>query len=472
MVLRFTSEPGSSRIETSQIIGAAAQKLRDVPGVRNVGAQIGRAVMSDQVADVNTAEIWVSLQPDANYDETVAAIQQVAANYPGLATEPLSFATLKIRETLTGSAEPVVVRLFGPDYDALRHKAEEVGKALAKIDGIVAPRIDARVDAPQIEIEVRLDAAEQYGLKPGDVRREATTYVAGIEVGNLFEQQKVFEVVVWGSPEIRDDIESIQELPISTPDGGFIRLRDVADVRLVTAQNVFERTGASRSIDVRAGVSGRDLGPILEDVDDALEQIRFPLEHHAELLDDYLNEEASDERFLAYAIGAAIGVFLLLQAALRSWRLALLTFLLLPSALVGSAIAVVAAGGSASLGAVAGFLMILGVAAHNALLLMQRCQELEQRDDWKTGSGPLIQSAMERVGPVVATAVVVALATLPLVVRGAIPGLEIVHPMAVIILGGLVTSTLFALFVVPAMYAAFRTLPEPEFDGSVSHAVS
>ena len=344
MVLRFASEPGSSYGETSHIVSEAAQKLRDVPGVRNVGAQIGRAVMSDQVADVNTAEIWVSLQPDANYDETIAAIQQVAANYPGLSTEPLSFATLKIRETLTGSAEPVVVRLYGPDYDTLREKAEEVGKALSGIDGIVAPRIDAQIDAPQIEIEVRLPAAEQYGLKPGDVRREATTYVAGIEVGNLFEQQKVFEVVVWGIPAIRDDIESIQELPISTPDGGFIRLADVADVRQVTAQNVFERTGASRSIDVRAGISGRDLGPILSDVDDALEQIQFPLEHHAELLDDYLNEEAADERFLAYAIGAAIGIFLLLQAALRSWRLALLTFLLLPSALVGGAIAAVAVG--------------------------------------------------------------------------------------------------------------------------------
>ena len=472
IVLRFASEPGSSYIETSHVVGEAAQKLRDVPGVRNVGAQIGRAVMSDQVADVNTAEIWVSLQPDANYDETIAAIQQVAANYPGLSTEPLSFATLKIRETLTGSAEPVVVRLYGPDYDVLRDKAEEVGKALSRINGIVAPRIGAQIDSPQIEIEVRLAAAEQYGLKPGDVRREATTYVAGIEVGNLFEQQKVFEVVVWGIPAIRDDIESIQELPISTPGGGFIRLGDVADVRQVTAQNVFERTGASRSIDVRAGISGRDLGPILEDVDDALEQIQFPLEHHAELLDDYLNEEEADERFLAYAIGAAIGIFLLLQAALRSWRLALLTFLLIPSALVGGAIAVVAAGGSASLGAVAGFLMIVGVAAHSALLLMQRCQELEERDDWKTGSGPLIQGAMERVGPVVATAVIVALAMLPLVLRGAIPGLEIVHPMAVVILGGLVTSTLFALFVVPALYAAFRIRPEPEFEGRMHHAVS
>ena len=472
MVLRLASEPGSSYGETSQIVGDAAQKLRDVPGVRNVGAQIGRAVMSDQVADVNTAEIWISLQPDADYDETVAAIQQVAANYPGLSTEPLSFATLKIRETLTGSAEPVVVRLFGPDYDTLRDKAQEVGKALSQIDGIVAPHIDARIDSPQIEIEVRLPAAEQYGLKPGDVRREATTYVAGIEVGNLFEQQKVFEVVVWGTPAIRDDIQSIQELPISTPDGGFIRLADVADVRMVTAQNVFERTGSSRSIDVRAGISGRDLGPILEDVDNALEQIQFPLEHHAELLDDYLNQETADARFLAYAIGGAIGIFLLLQAALRSWRLALSTFLLLPSALVGGAIATVAAGGSALLGAVAGFLMILGIAAHSALLLMQRCQELEERDDWKAGSGPLIQGAMERAGPVVATAVIVALAMLPLVVRGAIPGLEIVHPMAVAILGGLVTSTLFALFVVPAVYAAFRIRPEPEFEGRMHHAVS
>jgi CzcA family heavy metal efflux pump len=471
-VLRWSSEPGISYTEISRLVGEASQKLREVPGVRNVGAQVGRAVMSDQVADINAAEIWVGLDPGADYDETVAAIQQVAALYPGLSSEPLSFATLKIREMLTGSAEPVVVRLYGPDHEVLRGKAEEVSQALSRIDGIVAPRVDAKVDAPQIEIEVSLAAAEQYGIKPGDVRREATTLVAGIEVGNLFEEQKVFEVVVWGTPAIRDDIESIRELPIGTPDGGSVRLADVADVRLVTAQNVFERTGASRSIDISAGIAGRDLGLILEDVDDALEEIQFPLEHHAELLDDYLNEEEAETRFLAYAVAAALGIFLLLQAALRSWRLASLMFLLLPSALVGGVVAALAAGGTASLGVVAGFLMVLGLAVRSAVLLIQRYQELEEHDGQQLGTALVIHGAMERVGPVVATAMVVALMMLPLALRGGIPGLEIVHPMAVVILGGLVTSTLFVLFVVPALYAAFRTQPEPEFDGRMHHAVS
>lgn len=472
IVLRWASEPGTSYIGMSRLVGSAVQDLRDVPGVRNVGAHVGRAVMSDQVEDINAAEIWISLEPEASYDGTVAAIREVAALHPGLSTEPLSFATVKVRELLTGSAEPVVVRLYGPDHEVLRGKAEEVREALSRIDGIVAPRIDARIDAPQIEIEVNLAAAEQYGLKPGDVRREATTLVAGLEVGNLFEQQKVFEVVVWGSPAIRDDIGKLLQLPIGTPDGGLIRLGDVADVRQVTAQNVFERTGASRSIDVSAGISGRGFNAVLEDVDHALEQMQFPLEHHAELLDDYLNEEEAETRFLVYAAAAALGILLLLQAALRSWRLASLTFALLPSSLAGGVIAALAAGGSASLGVLAGFLVVLGLAVRSAILLIQRCQQLEAQQNRQPGTAELIRAAMERMTPVVATAVIVALAMLPLVLSGSIPGLEIAHPMAVVILGGLVSSTWFALFVLPALYATFRSQPEPEFDGRISHAVS
>lgn len=471
-VLRWTAESGISHTEMSRLVGEVSEKLRVIPGVRDVGAQIGRAVMSDQVADINTAEIWVSLDRRAGYDKTVAAVREVAADYPGLSSDVLSFADQRIAETLAAEGDPIVVRLFGPDLEMLRGKADEVQQAISRIHGVVSPRVASTTEEPQIEIEVDLEAAERYGIKPGDVRREATTLLAGLEVGNLFEEQKVFEVIVVGALSVRDDIESIRELQIGTPDGAWIRLGDVADVRLAKTRNTFERTGASRSIDITAGVQGRDLDAVVEEVERNLAAVEFPLEYHAELLEDYADRDEWRTRLLVYALVAALGIFLLLQAALRSWRLAALTFIAMFSALVGAVLAAFATGAALSLGVAAGLVAVLGLTVRSSMLLLQRYQELEARSGERHSRALAIGGAMERVGPLVASAVATALAMLPFVMGGTIPGLEVAHPMAVVVLGGLVTSTLFALFVVPTLYAAFGTEPELELDEGIRHAPS
>lgn len=455
LLVRWISAPGTSQPAMSRITTQTGQELRGIPGVRNFGAHIGRAVTGDEIAGINSSGLWVSIDPAADYDATLAQVQATVAGYPGVSRNVLSYLDERVREALTGTGDAIVVRIFGPDLDGLRGKAAEVQQALAGIDGIVDLRTELQVDEPTVEIEPDLTKTQRYGLTPGEVRRSAATLVNGLEVGNLFEEQKVFEVVVRGTNDTRHSLTSIRELLIDTPNGGHVRLEDVADVRIVPSPNVIKREGVSRRIDVGANVQGRDIGAVTREVEARLQGIDFPLEYHPVVLGEYAERQAAQQRMLGFVIAAVIGIFLLLQAAFGSWRLATLVFLTLPTALVGGVLAAFIGDGLISLGSLIGFLAILGIAARNGILLISHYQHLEQEEGEPFGPGLVIRGTKERLVPILMTMATTGLALLPLIVAGNIPGHEIARPMAIVVLGGLVTSTLLNLFVVPALYLRF-----------------
>jgi len=353
------------------------------------------------------------------------------------------------------------VRVFGENLEVLRGQAEAVRQALSEIDGIVDARVKLIQEEPTLEIEVDLAKAQLYGIKPGDVRRAAATLLSGLQVGSLFEEQKVFDVVVWSTPETRHSLTSIRELLIETPGGGHVRLGDVADVRVAPAPNVIKHEAVSRYLDVSANVRGRDARAVTRDVETALQNFAFPLEYHAEVLGDYAKQQAAQQRLLVAGVLAVIGIFLILQAAVQSWRLASATFLALPAALVGGVLAAFLSGGALSLGALFGFLTLLGIAARNGLVLISHYQRLEQYEGETFGPDLIRRGSRERVAPIIMTALATGLALAPFVLFGNIPGHEIAHPMAIAILGGLVTSTLLNLFVIPTLYWSFGSSPEP-----------
>jgi Cu/Ag efflux pump CusA len=344
----------------------------------------------------------------------------------------------------------------------LRQQAEQVRQALAAVGGIVDLQVASQDEEPQVQIEVDLAAAEPHGLKPGDVRRAIATLLSGIEVGNLYEEQKVFEVLVVGAPEIRQSVTNVRELLIDTPSGGHVRLGDVAQVRIAPSQNSFHREGESRYIDVSANVQGRDLASVSRDINSRLQGFQFPLEYHAELLGEYAEQQAAQGRLLGFAIAALIGIFLLLQAAFNSWRLAAAYFLTLPAALVGGLVAAFLDSGILSLGSLVGFFTVLGIAARNGILLINHYQHLELHEGEVFGPEMALRGALERLGPTLMTTLATALALAPLAIFGNLPGHEIVYPMTVVILGGLVTSTLLNLFAVPALYLRFGASPQAE----------
>jgi Cu/Ag efflux pump CusA len=260
---------------------------------------------------------------------------------------------------------------------------------------------------------------------------------------------------VWSVPEARNSPTAVERLPIDTPGGGRVRLADVADLRLAPTPNAIERELQSRRIDVGANVSGRDLGSVVADVEERLAAVELPRGYSAEVLGESTELNAAQDRLLVFGLAAAIAVLLLLQAAFGSLRLAILTFLLLPMALAGGVLAVWLGDGVLSLGSLVGFLTVFGIAARNGILMVSHFQHLERHEGEPFGPGLVLRGASERLAPILMTACAAGLALVPLAVAGSIPGHEIEHPMAIVILGGLVTATLLNLFVLPSLYLRF-----------------
>jgi Cu/Ag efflux pump CusA len=479
VLVRLEGQPSISNPRMTQIATEASRRLRALPGVEDVGAHVGRAVAGDQIVDVNSSEVWVGIDSGADYDATLASIEDAVGRLPAVDHEVVTYSTQRIRDVgaleqgtnpvksndldvLTGSADPLVVRVYGQDLDVLRGEASRVRELVAGVDGVVDPRIDLPPAQPNLEIEVDLDKARRQGIKPGDVRRAEATLLQGIQVGSIFEEQKVFDVIVKGVPQTRRSVSSVRNLLIDAPEGGHVRLGEVAAVRIAPTPAVIRRDAVSRYVDIEANVSGRSVDAVASDVETRLADVTFPLEYHAEVLEQTTAEEINSGQMLAFGIAAAVAAFLLLQAAFRSWRLAVLAFVTLPVALVGGLVAALIDGAELSLGSLIGFLALLGLAARTGVLLIRHLQDLEREEGEAVRLLLVQRGARERLSPILTTASGIAIVMLPFVIAGAEPGLEIVNPMAIVIVGGLVTSTLLSLFVLPVLYLRFGGAAPPD----------
>lgn len=454
-LMHWLAKPGTSWPEMNRITIQGSKELRQIPGVRNFGAHIGQALIMDEVVGMYFGENWISVDPSVDYDETVNKIQATVDGYPGLFRDVLTYLKERIREVLTGTSEAIVIRIYGHNLDILHDKAREVKDALKGIEGIIDLHVELHENIPQIEVKVDLKKAGYYGIKPGDVRRAATTMVAGEEAGDIHIAHRTYDVQVWSIPEKRNSFTDIKEMLIDVPGGGHVQLQDVADVYITPTPNVIEHENLKRRLDVSANFRGRDLGSVYADVKTALEKVEFPIEYYPELLGEYTERLAVQQKMMIYAIIAGIAIFLLLNTSFNSIRLAMLSSVLLPSALVGGVLAAYFGDGVISLGSLVGFLTVLGISARNGILMINHFQHLEQKEGQDFGPQLVQRGARERLAPILMTATTTGLALLPLVIAGSIPGNEIEHPMAVVILGGLVTSTLINLFVVPNLYLRF-----------------
>ena len=462
LLVNWTTAPGTSYAETYRITSRVSRELKTIPGVRNVGAHVGRAVTGDQVVGINSSQIWVSIDPAADYDKTLAAVRETIEGYPGSERSMHTYLRDKVSEVLTGTGTAIVVRLFGPKRDVLRQMAEEVTAALAGIRGIADLRAEDQVEEPHVQVKVDLDAAGKAGVKPGDVRRASATIFSGLTVGFLFEEQKIYDVVVWGAPETRNSLTNLRDLWVGKSDRQNVRLGDVAEVRIIPTPTVLKHESIAPYVDVVANVAGRDLGSVAEEVDDQLDKMQFPLEHNPKLLGEYAERQQAEQRMLWIAVAVAIGVFLLLQACFASWRLALIAFLALPAAMAGGLLAALVSGGNISLGSLVGFLAVLGMAVRNGLLLIRHYQSLQVQEGLEFGEELAIRGARERLSAILTSSAAILAALLPLAIRGQIPGLEIVQPTAIVMIGGLLASTLMTLFVMPALYLAAGAPEERE----------
>jgi Cu/Ag efflux pump CusA len=460
--MHWLTKPGTSWPEMNRITIQGSKELRQIPGVRNFGAHIGQALIMDEVVGMYFGENWISVDPAVDYDETVDAIQTTVDGYPGLYRDVLTYLKERIREVLTGTHEAITIRIYGRELDILREKADDVKDALENIEGLIDLHVEFQEEIPQVEVKVDLERAAFFGIKPGDVRRAATTMVAGEEMGDIHIAHRTYDVNVWSIPSARNSITDLENLLIDVPGGGHVKLKDVAEIVVRPTPNVIKHENLARRIDVGGNVKGRDLGSVVRDVETALAGIDFPHEYYPTLIGEYAERQAVADKMLIYAIIALIGIFFLLHTSFRSTRLALLSFLLLPSALVGGVLAAYLGDGVISLGSLVGFLTVLGIAARNGILMINHFQHLEKFEGETFGVSLILRGARERLAPILMTATTTGLALIPLVIAGSVPGNEIELPMAVVILGGLVTSTLLNLFIIPPLYLKFGAIQKPE----------
>ncbi|HSO68975.1 MAG TPA: efflux RND transporter permease subunit [Arachnia sp.] len=467
---------GSSLATTTAAVTALADDLQGVQGVEAVAANVGRAITGDQISDVNTATIWIRLAANADYSAALTSIAETADKLSGYTHDVVPYSSQRLRDigavvqgtevsgssldVLTGSAHPLTVRIYGEDLTAMLAKAGEVHDALTGITGVVDPRVIAPKMEKAVEITVDLDRAAVHGIKPGDVRRAEATLVQGIQVGSIFEGQKVFDVIVQGTPATRASVDAVSNLLIEKPAGGAIRLSEVADITTVDVPERIDRDAVARRVDVVADLNGLTTADAAAAAQQAVDGIAFPLEHHAEVLISSTAEELNLAAVIGFALAAVLATFLILQAAVQSWKVGALAFLALVAAVAGGVLVALVIGGS--LGAWAGMLALVGIAARTILLFIE--------DRSLSGSAAGAVDAARQLAAVLGTALGVALLSLPAAFMGAVPGLELIQPLALVVLGGLVTTTAVALLL-PGLAPSAPALATAHGQGHGAEAV-
>ena len=426
-----------------RITAAAGNELQALPGVRSVGTHVGRAIGSDQLTNVNSAEVWITLDDRADYARTRAAITTVMHGYPGLRTALVTYPGDRVGQVTAGQRDDLVVRVYGADLNVLQRKAGDVRTMLTRVSGVANPVVRPIPQQPTVTVKVNLAAAQKYGLRPGDIRRDATTLTSGLIVGNLYEQSKIFDVVVWGAPQTRSNLTELGNMLIDTPGGGQVALKDVASLTVRAEPAAIVHDDVLRSVEVAARVTG-DPAAVAAAVRAQIARLPMPYEYHAEVFGSATIRSSAATRGLAWGAVALAGIFLLLQAAAASWRRAGLMLVSLPLSAAGAVLTAPLAGGISNIASLAGLFAVMALALRACVLLGRRID-----------SG--VEAARERVVAVLQSVLATAAILVPAAVMSSGPGLELLHPLAVTMLGGLVTLLLVQGFLLPALL-----LPRPD----------
>jgi Cu/Ag efflux pump CusA len=443
LLLHVQALPGTSLVEMDRITAAAGNELQTLPGVRSVGTHVGRAIGSDQLTDVNSAEVWITLDDRADYARTKAAITTVMHGYPGLRTDLVTYPGDRVGQVTASERDDLVVRVYGADLNVLQQKAGDVRAMLARVPGVAHPVVRPIPQQPTVTVKVNLAAAQKYGLRPGDIRRDATTLTSGLIVGNLYEQSKIFDVVVWGAPQTRSDLTELGNMLIDTPGGGTVALKDVASLSVRAEPADIVHDDVLRSVEVAAGVTG-DPSEVASAVRAQIAQMPMPYEYHAEVFGSATTRSSDATRGLAWGAVALVGIFLLLQAAVASWRRAGLMLAALPLSAAGGVLTAPLAGGISNIASLTGLFAVMALALRACVLLGRRID-----------SG--VEAARDRAVAVLQTVLATAAILVPAAFMSSGPGLELLHPLAVTMLGGLVTLLLVQGLLLPALL-----LPGPD----------
>jgi len=458
--------PGTS-LETSDRLGRQVEEaLLQFPEVISTARRTGRSELDEHAQEVYAAEIDARLSMlDRSKEELVREIRASLARVSGIATtvgQPISH---RIDHMLSGTRSAIAIKIFGDDLAVLRGVAESVKATVEEVAGAVDVAIEQPIDVPQLAVRFRHDDVRRYGATPGLMAETLEQAFTGAVATHVVEGQRSYDVVVKYDSVDRNNVDEVRNTLLDTPIGVKVPLRALADVSFDAGPSTISRENAQRKLVVMANVSGRDLGSVVDDIRSAVNaEVAFPPGVYPAYGGQFESEQAARSRIALLGGLVIAGVFVLLVVALRAPRLAVLTMTNLPLAFIGGIAAVFFGGGVVTVGSLIGFVTLFGIATRNGLIMVTHYEHLLQREGANLLEA-VERGSMEKLSPVLMTALSAALALVPLVLAGDRPGNEIQAPMGIVILGGLLTSTVLNLLVVPALYARFgrpsATAPVP-----------
>lgn len=454
LIVQMTGPPGISLQESIRMGKRVSQLLKRIPGVVSVGQFAGRASLSEDTWGPEASEFTLTLDPTLGaYAEVTDRVREQLATIPGFSFNVLSYLKERMEEVMSGATAQVAVKLFGPEVATLRALGEKAADTMGVIPGVVDVYVEPQVEIPEVTLHFDRRAVARYGLTMGRLKTLVTTAFFGTPVAQVYEAGKVFNLVVRFADEAKHDVAALGNTRMAAPGGARVPLRALADVQIEKRPNVINRENAARRLVVQCNVSGGDVAGTTQEIERRLRgQISLPQGYHLEVGGEYQEQLASRRELMLLGAAALLGIFLLLYADFHSLHATFMVLVSLPLAFIGAAWTVILSGGDLSLGSLVGFLALLGITARNGIMLVSHYRHLQQEADLPSGRELIMRGSLDRLIPILMTALVAALGLLPLALGGERAGQEIEHPMAVVILGGLLSSTGLNLFVVPALY--------------------
>ena len=459
--------PGTSLEVTNQAGNVIEQALKDDPRIASVQMRSGRALGDAEAASVNLSHLDIEISDEGMKDReaTVEKVREEFAKIPGSVGVIGGFISHRMDEILSGVRSAIAVKIFGPELEELRALGKEVETAMSDIPGLVDLQLEPQVPIKQVQIKFDRDAAARYGISVGDLSEITETALNGRVVSQVLEKQQLFDLLVWLKPEARNNLDTIRNLLVDTPNGQKIPLAAVAKIDYGTGPNTINRENVSRLIVVSANVSGRDLGSAVDEIRAKVkEQVQVPSGYFIQYGGQFESEQRASQNFLIFGGLSMIVIAVLMYFAVKSIPATLMIMSNLPLALAGGVFSVALGGGILSVASMVGFITLFGVATRNGLLLVENYNS-------KFALGmPLreviSQGSMERLVAILMTALTSALGMVPLVI-GTGAGKEILQPLAIVVLGGLFTSTALTLLVLPALYSKFGKylIPKQNLEG-------
>jgi len=457
LTVQANTLPGTSLPKSDEIGRRVEQILLAQPEVVATARRTGRAEYDEHVQGVEAAEIDVGLRDTGRpRAELLAELRRGFSTLPGTNVtigQPISH---RIDHMLSGTRANIAVKIFGDDLPTLRRLGEHVRDVVASVPGAVDVSLEQQMDVPFVRFVLNRPAIARYGLRADEVAEAVETAFAGTTVGRIFDRSTAFALVVKFDPASQADFERLADLPIDTPNGGTVPIGLLADVRREMGPNMVLRENVQRRIVISSNVAGRDLGSVVEDMRSAVVQaVPMPAGYRVEYGGQFESEQAASERLLLLGVAVIAALFMLLVLAFGRPRDAWLVMLNLPLALIGGVAGVYLAGGVLSVASMIGFITLFGIATRNGIMLVSHIRHLREYEGVTDFREAVERGARERLIPILMTAMAAGLALVPLALGGGKSGSEIQTPMAIVILCGLMTSTLLNMVVVPTMYLRY-----------------